>query len=305
MILHLNPIKMKIIGIVEFEAKSPIHVGIGGDEVVRDLIRLPGGELVIPSSTWKGMFRNLSEQLARQAKFGGLAGLAVELYSEKMGISYRSNEEKFRKYLENFVRALQGGESNIPHGARELEEILVGLGYAIEEVKEVRERGLSAEKELLEAMAEEYLALHCPVSKLYGNKMAGKIRFFDSLIMATPSLRPGIGIDRKSGKVKENLLYFINAMPRGRIVLKMVMDNLLRGEEDSRLFASTLKLVKTLGVSIGARKSAGLGHLELIGGEFYILDTESDGRTVEFRIGNPLRKAERVSFDRFVEWLCP
>jgi CRISPR/Cas system CSM-associated protein Csm3 (group 7 of RAMP superfamily) len=222
-----------------------------------------------------------------------------------MGISYRNDEDKFKKYLENFIRALQGEESNTPHGAKELEEILIGLGYTIEEIKEVRERGSSAERELLETMAEEYLALHCPISKLYGNKMAGKIRFFDSLIMATPSIRPGIGIDRKSGKVKENLLYFINVIPRGHIVLKIVMDNILQGEDDSRLFASTLKLIKTLGVSIGARKSAGLGHLELTDGEFYVLDVESDGRTMEFRIGNPLRKAERVSLDKFVEWLCP
>ncbi|MEM3448995.1 MAG: RAMP superfamily CRISPR-associated protein [Thermoproteota archaeon] len=298
-----DAIRTKIIGVLEFKTKSPIHIGIGGEEVIRDLIRTPREELVIPSSTWRGAFRNLSEQIAKQTRYKGIAELAVRLYSEEAGRGYRG--DGFKKYVEDFVKTLQGEKSNIiPDEAGEMRSLLMKLGYTPEEIEEVRGKGVGAEKELLETMAEEYLALHCPIGRLYGNRViAGKVRFFDSLISVNPEVRAGIGIDRKSGKVEEKHLYFIKVIPRMGIRLKIIADNLLRGEEDSKLFASTLKLIKTLGISIGARKSAGLGSLEVDDGKFYVLDVEEDGRNTSLKIGNPLKKVAPISLDEFLKWL--
>ncbi|MEM4610999.1 MAG: RAMP superfamily CRISPR-associated protein [Thermoproteota archaeon] len=297
-------IKTKIIGILDFKAMSPIHVGIGGEEAVRDLIRTAGGELIIPASSWKGAFRSLSEQIARRSEFTGIADLAVKLYSEDEG-GYQGDEKKFRMYVEDFAEVLQGGKSSIiPDSGEEIESLLLKLGYAPAEIQEVKSKGVNTRRELLASMAGEYLALHCPIGKLYGNKVvAGKIRFFDSLIKANPEVRPGVGIDRKSGRVEEKHLYFIKVIPRVSIKLTIIVDNLLRGEDDSKLFASTLKLIKTLGISIGARKSAGLGNLEVNNGKFYILDTEEDGRTMNLKIGNPLKKVKPISLEEFLKWL--
>lgn len=301
-----DAMKTKIIGILDFKALSPIHVGIGGEEAVRDLIRTAEGELIIPASSWKGAFRNLSEQIARQAEFGGITDLAIKLYSEdEAGIGYQGDLKKFRGYVEDFVKVLQGGESSIiPDSGEEIEGLLLKLGYAPEEIEEVKSKGVNTRRELLASMAEEYLALHCPIGKLYGNKVvAGKIRFFDSLIKANPDVRPGVGIDRKSGRVEEKHLYFIKVIPRVSIKLTIIVDNLLRGEDDSKLFASTLKLIKALGISIGARKSVSLGNLEVNNGKFYILDTEEDGRTMNLKIGNPLKKVKPISLEEFLKWL--
>lgn len=56
--------RIKFIGLLELEAETPLVI-VGGrfGNLLRTL-RLPSGELLIPSSTWKGVFRRLAETLA-------------------------------------------------------------------------------------------------------------------------------------------------------------------------------------------------------------------------------------------------
>lgn len=299
----LEVMKTKVIGILEFKAVSPINVGVGSEGVVRESIMIPEG-LVIPSSTWKGAFRNISEQIAKQMEFGGIARLAVELYSEG-GTKYRRDGGKFERYLKEFFEVLQGSKSDlIPDNKDQIESLLGELGYSAEEIRKVKRD--EVDREALAAMAEEYLALHCPIGKLYGNKVtAGKVRFFDSIVNANPEIRAGTGIDRKSGKVQEKHLYFIKVIPKRDIRLTMIADNLLQGEEDAKLFAYTLKMIKTLGISIGSRKSSGLGFLEIKNGKFYVLDLEEDGKTMDLKIGNVFKKISPIDLEEFLKWLCP
>lgn len=306
--MHLNPLKSKVIARLEFRADSPIHVGVGGDEVRRSLLRLPTGEFIIPASTWKGNFRRITEELAGSSKYEGITELAVKLYHEgRGGISYRGrNEEGKRVFeefaVEEFASALRGqpsSRSRIRESREELRELLRGLGYEDWEIEEA-ELG----RGLVRGMAENYIALHCPVGRLYGNRvMAGKLRFTDTIIeLERVHQRAGVGIDRRSGRVEEGVLYFIEAIPRGvGLGLTIIADNLHPGEEDSRLFAETLRAIETLGLSIGGRKSAGLGHLKLDGGEFHILELEGDRD--KLAIGNPLRKTDKMGLREFIEYL--
>ncbi len=301
---HLSSIKTKIIGALTFDIESPVHVGVGGEEAVRELIMLPSGEILIPSSTWKGAFRSISEQIAKQASLKGLSGLAVKLYREEARVSYRGDSEEFRKLVEDFVTSLQGGTPKIlPHKTEELESLMIELGYSEDDVKEVRTKGLNARGKVLQGLVEEYIALHCPIGRLYGNMaIAGKVRFTDSIINTKVETRPGVGIDRKSGRVMEKMLQFINVISKGPVELKMIMDNLFPGEDDSKILASTLEVIKSLGISIGARKSAGLGCLRLLKHDFYVLDLESDQKD-KFVIGNPFKKVKPMTLEEFVKWL--
>ena len=301
--MHLNPLRSKVIARLDFRAESPIHVGVGGEEVRRIFLRLPSGEFIIPASTWKGSFRRITEELARSSKYEGVTGLAVRLYHEgRGGIRYRGVEERrkdFEDFVDEFISALQGQSSErVRECGEELEGLLRSLGYEEGEIEEAREgRGLA------ERMAEDYLALHCPVGKLYGNRlMAGKLRFTDTIIREKAHQRAGVGIDRRSGKVKEGILYFLETIPSdSRLRLTIIADNLYPGEEDSRLFAETLKTIKVLGLSIGGRKSAGLGHLTLERGEFRILKLEEDRDRLA--IGNPIEKIEQIDLEKFIECL--
>ncbi|MGQ9690656.1 MAG: RAMP superfamily CRISPR-associated protein [Thermoproteota archaeon] len=302
--IHLSSIKMKIIGILTFDVESPVHIGIGGEEAVRELVRLSSGEILIPSSTWKGAFRSVSERIAKQANLEGLSGLAVKLYREGVRVSYRGDSEEFKRLTEDFVTSLQSGEPKVLlHKAEELKSLMIELGYSEDDVKEVETKGLNARDEILLGFVEEYVALHCPIGRLYGNMtVSGKVRFIDSFISAGIETRPGVGIDRKSGKVMEKMLQFINVVSRGPIELRMIMDNLLPGKDDSRIFASTLDVIKTIGISIGARKSVGLGNLRLSNGKFYVLDLMDDHKNGKFVIGNPFR-VRPIDLDEFIKWL--
>lgn len=299
--VHLNPLEYKAIGLLDFEVCSSLHIGKGEEDARREFLRLPTGELVVPSSTWKGAFRSISEHLAKSMKFNGLAALAVELYSEdKRGITYRSDKNKFEKFVDDFVKTLRG----IPSGGMNTEELVAvmkDLGYTEDDLQEVKERGLEALENLARVMAESYLAINCPIGRLYGNfTIAGKVRFFDSIFNASTHFRPGIGIERLSGKVEENVLYFSEIVSFETLRLTLIADNLLPGEDDSKLFANTLETIKLMGISIGGRKSVGMGHLRLSNGAFYIVDLRKDGNLA---IGNPFRKGKKFDLEAFISWI--
>jgi len=289
--LHLNPLMNKIVGELTFMLKSPLNVGSGEGERVRDFLRLPDGRLIIPSTTWKGAFRNLSELIARSTIFNGLSGLAVRLYAEKRaGITYRGDREQFNQYVEGFKEEFR-------NRGKELEDLLRELGYDGGEI----ERALE-DKIILEKMAEDYLATHCPIGKLYGNRvLAGKVRFLDTFLRSGMMYKPSVGIDRESGKAREGALYWVNTIPPGpQIKLKMIIDNLIQGEDDARLFGATLKAIKMMGLSIGSRKSVGLGYLDVHNGIFYIVDLQNDKN---FAIGNPFEKGQKKTLEELIEWL--
>ena len=266
MSFHLNPLRYKIIGELTFILKSPLNIGSGGQELVRECLRLPDGRLIIPSTTWKGAFRYLSELIARNSSFNGYAGLAVKSYVEgKSGIKY--DGELFERFVMDFYELLKSNDEKIHSLLRE-------LGYKEKDVQDALRKFSLNDLKQLRKMAEDYLAIHCPIGKLYGNSvLASKIRFLDTFIDSVTEYKPGVGIDRMTGKAREGVLYRINVIPAGlEVKLRIIVDNLIPGEEDSKLFASTLELIKSIDLSIGSRKSVGLGLLGLKEGTFYVID---------------------------------
>lgn len=288
-------------------------MGAGGGEVRRAFVRLPSGELLIPSSTWKGAFRSLSEKLAKTMKYESPANIAVKLYYEgDGGISYsglRSSllKKDFEDFVEDFIRVIRGGISKlIPNKTEYLKKILAELGYADEDVNEVKSKEKKARDRLAYRMAEDYLSLYCPIGKLYGNRvLSGKVRFLDTVINAQTETRPGIGIERSSGKVREGALHFTEIITRGTLKLVLVADNLAPGGEDSKLLAFTLELISEMGLSIGAGKSSGLGPLKLNkeSSRWYLVDLEKDSVRGGIGLGNPLKNGKELKFDEFLAWL--
>lgn len=303
---HLSPLEYKAIGLLEFKVESPLHIGTGATDARRALIRIPGGRgLLIPSSTWKGAFRSVSERIARNMDFGnGLANLAVRSFREEPRAAY----EVDRKFCEEVLNVLRGGKSStLPYSSRDLVEAAGEVGFTREEIDEVKNRGFDARDNLLSRLAESILAIHCPIGKLYGNRvLAGKLRFFDTVLEQRAGMvheKPGVAIDRRSGRVKEALLFTLESIAGGEARLRIIADNLMPGAEDSRLFALTLEAIEALGLSLGARKSAGMGSLKMSTetSHWYVIDLKEDRGGA--KIGNPFKYAERKSLKEFLEWL--
>jgi CRISPR/Cas system CSM-associated protein Csm3 (group 7 of RAMP superfamily) len=283
MFLHLNPLYRKLIGKIVFEVNTPLSVGTGGQDMLRQVLRI-GEKVVVPATTWKGAFRAIAERLAKTMNLKGIEGLAVRLYRETArGIVYKpsdsdrrtvQNPEEWNKYLEEFRSALEGKETETTIYKLNLNTIKEILNDIYAELDET----VLKEKALPE-LAERYLAYNCPIGSLFGNHvLAGKVRFFDTIMdMRQTHIRPGVGIERSTGKVKENVLYYVESIPSGsEMTLRFIADNLLSEGTDTILFYNTLTYIQKLGLQIGTRKSTGMGLLTVKNIQLQDLDLRSD-----------------------------
>lgn len=306
LIRHLNPLEYKIIGFLEFKIEAPLHIGTGAGEARRAFVRILGDKgFLIPSSTWKGAFRAISEMIARKMGFRSeLTNLAVKSFREEPRVTYEIDE----KLQEEVLNVLRGDKSSIiPYSSEGLIEVASEIGFTHEEIDEIRDRGFNAHDNLLGRLTESILAIHCPIGKLYGNHvLAGKLRFFDTILEQRANMiheRFGIAIDRCSGRVKNESLFILESIVGGEIKLKIIADNLTPGAEDSKLFASTLEVIKNFGICMGARKSVGMGVLTLNSesSQWYIINLKDDKSGV--KIANPFKYAEKIDMESFLKWL--
>jgi len=282
--LHLNPLHRKLLVKFIFEAETPVSVGIGGEEVLRQVLRI-GHWIVIPSTTWKGAFRAIAEKLAKTMELNGLERLAVKLYREtQKGIVYtpQDTDQDWETYLSEFKSVVNGNPIQNPQYVLKPQEVTQFLNDIYVDIEEVKKA-----KDGYEKMAEGYLAYNCPIGRLFGNHvLAGKVRFMDTIIdVKQTHFRPGIGIDRRTAKVREGILYYIESIPsQTEISLRIVADNLVSGETDTTLFNNTLDYIQKLGLQIGTRKTAGMGLLSLKNIQKIDLDLKSDS---ELKIVRP------------------
>jgi len=283
--------KAKFVGLLPFKSEGPVHVGRAREANVLYALKLPDGRLLIPASTWKGAFRALAEKLAPTLPMGGLERLAVE------GVmpAQRPSEavKKVEDLLDEFEAALEKGGSKLFDPA-DVEEKLLSLGYSIEP---------RFTEDLGWALV-QYLCLYCPVGKLFGNwARAGGLRFFDTVLASSTQRRPGVGISRGTGTVQEDALYCVEtseAELRMPLVLAGEVEG--RGGTPAKLLASMLEAVGTVGLSVGGRKSAGLGLLSLQEARFHAFEFGAGQDANGALLANPL-KTPPMSLGEFLAWL--
>ena len=304
--LHLNPLENKIVGMLEFKVESPIHIGAEEAEARRSFLNV-GSDLLIPSSTWKGTFRSLSEKIAKNMNFNYPSSLAIKLYHEgKSGIEYKPTEEVGKKEFDEFESELKGvfkgsGSKNIKFSIEDINKLIDELGFS--DMRNLLEK---EDEGVWKKFTEAILAINCPIGKLYGNRyMASKVRFLDTFI-TEPKVheRPGITIERKSGKVRENSLYFTEVYAGEYIKIVFIGDNLKQGEDDSRIFASTLNYIKELGINVGGAVSRGLGYLKFENAKFYVLSLKEgkyENRILD--LARPFKHTTPMKIEEFIKWL--
>jgi len=291
---HMEPVgfEAKFVGVLEFESEGPLH--IGGDRWgnVLYLLRLPDGRVLIPATTWKGIFRNLAKKLAPSLPLSGIEKLAIERVSLTESLTHK--REKVRDLLDVFKQVLKGQLNPLLDSA-EVRRVLAKIGYEEEELENPED---------LAGMLIRYLEYYCPIGRLFGNSVrAATVRFFDTIINTTIMRRPGIGINRSTGGVMEDLLYFIESTaPNVKIKLVMIGEIWRRGDSPSRLLASILETVKTLGINVGGRKSVGYGLCTLKNSYFHVIELSKDRDKFGELLANPL-KTDPLSLEAFTSWL--
>lgn len=303
---HLNTINTKIIGLILFKVETPIHVGAGDTGVRRSFLRI-GDSFVIPSSTWKGCFRSISENIAKTMKFSYIESLSIKFYDEKIGdIKYSPLKEGCEDFINlrgKLINIYKGLKSELP-GVNEyvIKDLIHELGFLEEE-----EKLSKIDENTWNRFVEAFLAINCPLGKLYGNRyIAAKIRFLDTIVKGRTSERTVIGINRKSLTVEEDYLSFIETLNERYIQLMFIADNLKPGEGDSKLFASTLNYIKDLGLNLGGSKSRGLGYITIDEEKtkFHIINLMQGSIDDKIRkIANPFKYTTSTNINGLLKWL--
>jgi CRISPR/Cas system CSM-associated protein Csm3 (group 7 of RAMP superfamily) len=288
--------RVKFVGVLNFRARGPIHVGHSKEANVLYALKLPNGDLVVPASTWKGVLRSLAERLAPSLPMGEIERLAFETVGRAQEPEEARRNVREKGLMDDFVKVLERKPQN-RFDQRDVEEKLERLGYR-------KDEGGKWQIEDKEWALVQYLSLHCPVGRLFGNlTLASSLRFFDAVIRSGLQRRPGIGINRYTGTVQENVLYFVETGDAYAAVPLLLSGEVEpRGNAPARLLASVLEAVAEVGIGVGGRKSAGLGLLELESSEFHAFERGKDGDERGALLANPF-DAEKMGLREFVGWL--
>lgn len=272
---HLLPLENRIIGRLDFKLTSTLHIG-SGEEFLK-----VEEKLVIPASSIKGTFRALAEKLQKSIQTSEPPSDYFEIGEGRLKLRKEEKEKAVKWFLD---RVSERGDLSL----------LKSLGYHDELQHIEKEKDLEALKpQLQERIVEDYATIYHPLYRLFGGeKIASKIRFLDVLLnphRVKLIIKPGIAIDRKSGKVEEHLLAFFEAIEPmdTQVNLWFIADNLSAGGEEAKLLAGVLDMVRKLSLSLGARKTAGMGRMELREGEFWMINLK---RGEEVFLANPFRK---------------
>jgi CRISPR/Cas system CSM-associated protein Csm3 (group 7 of RAMP superfamily) len=239
-----------------------------------------------------GAFRALAERLALTMPMDGLEELAVRM----VALAQKQEEAAERvgeDLVEEFRAALEKRSSRVFNPA-DVEEKLLSLGYSTD----------PSLIESLELALVHYLCLYCPVGKLFGNwARAGAIRFFDTALASGTQRRPGVGISREMGTVQENALFCVETSEAGLgIPLALAGEVEGRGSTPAKLLASMLEAVGRVGLSVGGRKSVGLGLLSLQEARFHAFEIGEGQDESGALLANPL-KTPPMSLVEFLAWL--
>lgn len=210
---------------------------------------------VIPNSSWKGVFKRISEGIAKGKGIGTAPSHVNDDHPKDKWDNQKANE-RVHKILEHVKSEMSGG--NKINGA-ELKGIdiddevwtIVRSNVPLDDV---------AWEELEELTTKAVYYYMCPVDRLYGSKLfASSISFSDSLVKGNISFQPHVVLDRMFGGQKEKRLFEEEVVEPSNITLRIV----LRPEGDVQLWRYTLRYVEKIGIAVGGSKSRGLGHLTL------------------------------------------
>jgi len=211
---------------LRFHVPNGFRIGSKVEKNVITQLRIDNQTVLIPASSWKGVFRRVSEIVLNDSEhFKGhsVEGKEVERVKDEVK-ELVVKDERFRRIAESRDAIKQGVEVN--------------------DVKK---------------LVELYKEYKCPIERLYGGKyFAGAVTFSDTVLENFGlEQRFHVSIDRKTRKSLEKNLFAEEIVYVNSVEVKVIV----RGEFE--LWRNTLKFLRDVGYFIGAGKSRGIGYIRL------------------------------------------
>ncbi len=237
-------------------------VRVGGERdgsTVRQLTyKVKGKDVpVIPNTSWKGVFKRISEDIARGKKMGTASSHKNDEHRVNEGNKDPNAESKIHLIENKVIQKLTPKDGIYKGEDLKVLEIDDELWQIIRSNLSPNDLNVDDFMDLVRMVTYSYM---CPVDRTYGSHFfASAITFSDSLMENSISFQPHVMIDRVFGGAKESRLYEEEVVDPSSLSLKVI----LRPEGDLPLWRYTLKYVEKMGIAVGGSKSRGLGHLTL------------------------------------------
>jgi len=235
------------------------------------IVRIGGREFLwIPKTTWKGVFRSLAIRLwANRDERVKL--LAIDAFSEEA----REIVGRYCDDVINVVELASTMEAKRCTRLRDLCDPYTLVARALKHYHEtnrfnriveriVKQRDMQDPEALQTAVL--VLASLSPVGRLFGTQLiSARIDFTDTFIpVEALHARYRIGIDRGSGKVRQNVLFVdVAVYAPGTIRTVMRVFRPAVSDDENEAINAVLRYVAEVGIEIGVARSVGLGWLRL------------------------------------------
>ncbi|MEM0171870.1 MAG: RAMP superfamily CRISPR-associated protein [Thermoproteota archaeon] len=277
---------------LKLDYSSPLHIGAGSEGINKMLLEFPVNGRNVPiisAESLKGVLRSLASSLSKQ------------MFPDNFAVKYHLKDRHIRR--EGLDEQQKIMEQHLEKAKEYLKEIMPQ--DVIEE--------MYAEDKL--QLLEYYLALNCPVCKLFGAQgIAGKLTFTDGIPNIPPKFLTYVAtsINRKNRLVEGERLFSVTAVePSDKLKyrIEIIADNVSKGSEEARLLSSLLQWVLKFGLQIGGLKSRGYGRLTVDDESIVKILRFKEASSDESRLNNVrallLKDGyfQAMKIDEFMRWL--
>ncbi|MBP1358190.1 MAG: hypothetical protein JZD40_06880 [Sulfolobus sp.] len=224
-----------------------VRVGGGARDNVVTALSYGEDTFVIPLTSWKGVFRRISE---------GIFYSMTDEERKKRHIEGHVGEGKSKcEEYEVYTNCVKDRGECLKRSDR-LFNIIIANSKLAETEKE---------EEFCKKVDEIMQEYNCPIERLYGGRyFASSLTFSDSVLSGRLTMRNRVVIDRKTKKSKEGGLFSAESIyNNSNVELKIILREDVAGNEALEIWDKTLEFIKEIGIFIGGSKSTGLGYAQL------------------------------------------
>lgn len=212
--------------------QTPYGLRVGGSEEEGNVLQPLQIEnyYLIPSSSWKGIFRRVTEII-----YG----------NEDHFNEHKPSKDEKKKAFETYYQDVKKCKDELICS----NDVVRILASKI---------GEESDEEIIEKLAIIFKEWNCPIEKLYGSKnFAGAITISDTIINAGTEERAHVVIDRKSKRTLEKHLFTEQIIDVNSVEVKVIVRDMVD------VWNNTLKFMAEVGTFIGGGKTRGIGYIKL------------------------------------------
>jgi len=246
-----------------FNDYTYLHISGEKDSMYIPVYRVRG-EPYIPISSIYGALRHIAEAVARSSLnsvSNDIEKMFIDMHCKQKDGGLRhicSNNFDYLKTIHELIRTLF-------EKGRDIERYFVTQDTKAE-IFVVIDKALQIKNiEAIPSSVEPLLSFLCPICRLFGGLgMKSMITLLDvKIVPEAATTQTQTSINRSLGIAHTGYLYSTEYIALNELKLKIIVRNIKINSIESKILKALLTYLKDIGISIGGRKTLGLGRLKV------------------------------------------